>query len=163
MDQSVIKIFKHFYRWLLVENILTANEEKKKAGFSQPRNTNDIQDKTQEDNEEEIMPAVAGFGDLTLSVSYKEFFTLDNNVVVCREQMDAEIVAELSCRVHCSGSSDEENNFSELPVQPLQTSVETMDYIHKLQRYFEEQQNISDTVFKSLNILEDSVVAQRLK
>ncbi|KAJ8877053.1 hypothetical protein PR048_021505 [Dryococelus australis] len=78
-----------------------------------------------------IMPAVDGFGDLTSSsVSYEEFVTMDDDVVVCGEKTDAEIVAEVvSSRVQSNGSSDEENEPLELPVQPLPTSVETMEYI----------------------------------
>ncbi|KAJ8889803.1 hypothetical protein PR048_009307 [Dryococelus australis] len=89
---------------------------------------------------------------------------MDDDIVVCGEQTDAEVVAEVvSSRVQSSGSSDEENEPSELPVQPLLTSVESIEYIHELQSYFKAQQNVSDTVSKSLNILEDYVVAERLK
>ncbi|KAJ8866821.1 hypothetical protein PR048_032682 [Dryococelus australis] len=74
---------------------------------------------------------------------------MDDDIVVCGEQMYAESVAEVvSSRVQSSRSSDEENKPSELPVQPLLTSVETMEYIHKLQMYFEVQQNVNDAVCK---------------
>ncbi|KAJ8871482.1 hypothetical protein PR048_027801 [Dryococelus australis] len=89
---------------------------------------------------------------------------MEDDVVVCGEKTSAEIVAQAVInRMQCSGSSDENNEPSKLPVQPLPTSVETMDYILELRRYFEAQQNVSDTVFKSLNILQYSVVVQRLK
>ncbi|KAJ8893912.1 hypothetical protein PR048_006513 [Dryococelus australis] len=85
-----------------------------------------------------------GFGDLTSSsVLYEKFVTMDDDIVVCRELRDAEILAEVvSSRMHSSGSSDEENDPSELSVQLLPTSVETMEYIHELRRYFEAQQNV---------------------
>ncbi|KAJ8892501.1 hypothetical protein PR048_005082 [Dryococelus australis] len=69
------------------------------------------------------MPAVKCFGDLTSSsVSYQEFLTMDD-LVVSGEQTDAEIVAEVvSSRVQSTGSSDEENEPSELPAQPPLTS-----------------------------------------
>ncbi|KAJ8878215.1 hypothetical protein PR048_018792 [Dryococelus australis] len=112
MDPGVIKNFQHFYRWHVVENILTANEDKKvkiyllqasrmynraweksdtiancfkKARFTQRRNENGIRDQTLEDNDKEIIPAVEDFGDLTSSsVSYEEFVTMDD-VDVCGE------------------------------------------------------------------------------
>ncbi|KAJ8886408.1 hypothetical protein PR048_012619 [Dryococelus australis] len=85
------------------------------------------------------MKAMEGFGDLTSSsVSYEKFVTMADNVVVCGEQPDAETVAEVvSSRVQSNGSSDKENELTELPVQPLPTSVETMEYTHELQRFFE--------------------------
>ncbi|KAJ8883238.1 hypothetical protein PR048_015078 [Dryococelus australis] len=115
-----------------------------KAILARNVKVNDIRNQNQEDNGEEIMPAMEGFRDLTSSsVSYEEFVTMDDDVVVCGEQADAEIVAEVvSSRVHSSRSSDEENEPSELPVQPLPTSVETMECIHELWRYFRAQQNV---------------------
>ncbi|KAJ8882157.1 hypothetical protein PR048_018645 [Dryococelus australis] len=114
MDQGVIINFKHFYRWLVVENILTTNEDKKvkidlqasrmcnrawekvknvtiadcfkKLGFTQRRNQNDIRGQNLGVNDEEVMPAVEGFGDLMFSsVLYEEFVTMDDDIVVCGE------------------------------------------------------------------------------
>ncbi|KAJ8890940.1 hypothetical protein PR048_010449 [Dryococelus australis] len=147
--------------WLVVENILTANEDKKvkidllQASRMCNRAWEIVKSKTIANCSKE-----AGFTQQRKENGIPEFVTMDDEVVVCGEQADAEIAAGgVSSMVQSSGSSDEENELSELPVQPLPTSIETMEYIHELWRYFEAQQNVSDTVCKSPNILEDSLVA----
>ncbi|KAJ8889088.1 hypothetical protein PR048_008582 [Dryococelus australis] len=57
---------------------------------------------------------------------------MDDDIVVCGEQTDAQVV---SSRVQSSRSSDEENEPSESPVQSLPTSVEIMEYIHALRSF----------------------------
>ncbi|KAJ8895652.1 hypothetical protein PR048_000988 [Dryococelus australis] len=82
-------MFNHLWEKVKIETIAICFE---KVRFSQPRNKSDIQDKTQDD---ELMPTVEGFGDFTSSISYEAFVIMDDNVVVCREQTGAEIVAEV--------------------------------------------------------------------
>ncbi|KAJ8892647.1 hypothetical protein PR048_005228, partial [Dryococelus australis] len=131
IDQGVSRMCNHAWEIFKSETILYCFW---KAGFTQRRNEIDLRDQNQEGNDEEIRPAVEGFGDLTSSsVSYEESVTMDDDVCVCGEQTDAEDVAEVgSSRVQISGSSDEGIEHSELPVQPLPTSVETIEYIPEL-------------------------------
>lgn len=123
MDQGIIKNFKHFYRRLLVENILTEDCDAlkikldilqasrmckkawdqvtpetikncfKKAGFI----------KKEDDTENaidivaEAVPSVDGWEDVITgpAISYEDFVNVDADVAVCGEVTDAEIIAEV--------------------------------------------------------------------
>ncbi|UYV76354.1 hypothetical protein LAZ67_14000142 [Cordylochernes scorpioides] len=123
MDKGVIKNLKHFYRRFLVENILTGDSEAlkikldvlqasrlckkawdqvtsetikhcfKKAGF--------VKKEEDEENADDIiaetMPSVDGWEDVISNptISYDDFLNVDDDVAVCGEITDADIIAEV--------------------------------------------------------------------
>ncbi|UYV69059.1 hypothetical protein LAZ67_6002201 [Cordylochernes scorpioides] len=123
MDKGVIKNLKHFYRRFLVENILTGDSEAlkikldvlqasrlckkawdqvtsetikhcfKKAGF--------VKKEEDEENADDIiaetMPSVDGWDDVISNptISYDDFLNADDDVAVCGEITDADIIAEV--------------------------------------------------------------------
>lgn len=187
MDQGVIKNFKHFYRRLVVQNILSGSfldkhdkvkinvleaarmchsawtqvTEKtivncfRKAGFTKKADKNkDV---------EEYVPALAGWENVGLEagVSFEEFVNLDENVAVCGELTDAEILTEVTTK-KTDNSSDEEEERPELAEKPIPTSSEALDHLQELRRYVEGQANVSDSLFQALNKLQEFTTLQRI-
>ncbi|UYV68426.1 hypothetical protein LAZ67_5004288 [Cordylochernes scorpioides] len=123
MDKGVIKNLKHFYRRFLFENILTGDSEAlkikldvlqasrlckkawdqvtsetikhcfKKAGF--------VKKEEDEENADDIiaetMPSVDGWEDVISNptISYDDLLNVDDDVAVCGEITDADIIAEV--------------------------------------------------------------------
>ncbi|UYV65149.1 hypothetical protein LAZ67_3003332 [Cordylochernes scorpioides] len=123
MDKEVIKNLNNFYRRFLVENILTGDSEAlkikldvlqasrlfkkawdqvtsetikhcfKKAGF--------VKKEEDEENSDDIiaetMPSVDGWEDVISNptISYDDFLNVDDDVAVCGEITDADIIAEV--------------------------------------------------------------------
>nr|CAD7443917.1 unnamed protein product [Timema bartmani] len=101
------------------------------------------------DNWEEVTPDPA--------ISYVNFVSLAEDVAVCGEVTDADIVAEVlnnNIQTEDAASGDEEDNSSVVQERPIPSAVEAMDHIQELGRFFESRNNVSDSIFKSLNKLE---------
>ncbi|UYV68882.1 hypothetical protein LAZ67_6001450 [Cordylochernes scorpioides] len=173
MDKGVIKNLKHFYRRFLVENILTGDSEAlkikldvlqasrlckkawdqvtsetikhcfKKAGFV----------KKEEDEENaydiiaETMPSVDGWEDVISNptISYDDFLNMDDDVAVCGEITDADIIAEvLNHNIEkqdgdeASGDEDESSVAGEMNVP---SAAEATNYIMQLRRFFESKKD----------------------
>lgn len=183
MDQGVIKNFKHFYRRLVVQNILSGayldEHEKIKINILQAaRMCNSAWDQVtqktiancfrkggfchiegEEENEaaREVVPTVDNWEEVRhdAGVRYEEFVNMDEDLVVCGEQTDAEIVADVMNKRNDGASSDEEGDQPELPEIPIPTASQASNYIQHLRRFVEGQQNVSDTIFQALNKLEE--------
>lgn len=195
MDQGVIKNLKHFYRRLLVQNILsdgfsTDKNGKnrisvldamrmshsawtqvtaktiancfRKAGFVKDLDQNEEADEDQVETSEsetnwEAVEQAAG-------IPFDEFISLDDNVAVCGELTDEEILADVISRTAADKSSDEEGEEEEEPAteQPILTSSQALTQVQELRRYAEAQTNVSDQVFQSLDVLQQFITSQRL-
>ncbi|UYV62923.1 hypothetical protein LAZ67_2002512 [Cordylochernes scorpioides] len=171
MDKGVIKNLKHFYRRFLVENILTGDSEAfkikldvlqasrlckkawdqvtsetikhcfKKAGF--------VKKEEDEENADDIiaetMPSVDGWEDVISNptISYDDFLNVDDDVAVCGEITDADIIAEvLNHNIEkqdgdeASGDEDESSVAGEMNVP---SAAEATNYIMQLRRFFESK------------------------
>ncbi|UYV71020.1 hypothetical protein LAZ67_8001447 [Cordylochernes scorpioides] len=171
MDKGVIKNLKHFYRRFLVENILTGYSEAlkikldvlqasrlckkawdqvtsetikhcfKKAGF--------VKKEEDEENADDIiaetMPSVDGWEDVISNptISYDDFLNVDDDVAVCGEITDADIIAEvLNHNIEkqdgdeASGDEDESSVAGEMNVP---SAAEATNYIMQLRRFFESK------------------------
>ncbi|UYV63723.1 hypothetical protein LAZ67_2005430 [Cordylochernes scorpioides] len=184
---------KHFYRRFLVENILTGDSEAlkikldvlqasrlckkaldqvtsetikhcfKKAGFVK---------KEDEENADDIiadtMPSVDGWEDVISNptISYDDFLNVDDDVAVCDEITDADIIAEvLNHNIEkqdgdeASGDEDESSVAGEMNVP---CDAEATNYIMQLRHFFESKNDVSPSIFHSLNMLESFVLTERL-
>ncbi|UYV85040.1 hypothetical protein LAZ67_X004383 [Cordylochernes scorpioides] len=171
MDKGVIKNLKHFYRRFLVENILTGDSEAlkikldvlqasrlckkawdqvtsetikhcfKKAGF--------VKKEEDEENADviiaETMPSVDGWEDVISNptISYDDFLNVDDDVAVCGEITDADIIAEvLNHNIEkqdgdeASGDEDESSVAGEMNIP---SAAEATNYIMQLRRFFESK------------------------
>ncbi|UYV72296.1 hypothetical protein LAZ67_9002504 [Cordylochernes scorpioides] len=194
MDKGVIKNLKHFYRRFLVENILTGDSEAlkikldvlqgsrlckkawdqvtsetikhcfKKAGF--------VKKEEDEENADDIiaetMPSVDGWEDVISNptISYDDLLNVDDDVAVCGEITDADIIAEvLNHNIEkqdgdeASGDEDESSVAGEMNVP---SAAEATNYIMQLRRFFESKNDLSPSIFHSLNMLESFVLTERL-
>ncbi|UYV79532.1 hypothetical protein LAZ67_17003040 [Cordylochernes scorpioides] len=176
MDKGVIKNLKHFYRRFLVENILTGDSEAlkikldvlqasrlckkawdqvtsetikhcfKKAGF--------VKKEEDEENADDIiaetMPSVDGWKDVISNptISYDDFLNVDDDVAVCGEITDADIIAEvLNHNIEkqdgdeASGDEDESSVAGEMNVP---SAAEATNYIMQLRRFFESKNDRLD-------------------
>ncbi|UYV69742.1 K02A2.6-like [Cordylochernes scorpioides] len=176
MDKGVIKNLKHFYRRFLVENILTGDSEAlkikldvlqasrlckkawdqvtsetikhcfKKAGF--------VKKEEDEENADDIiaetMPSVDGWEDVISNptISYDDFLNVDDDVAVCGEITDADIIAEvLNHNIEkqdgdeASGDEDESSVAGEMNVP---SAAEATNYIMQLRRFFESKNDMCD-------------------
>ncbi|UYV60984.1 hypothetical protein LAZ67_1002991 [Cordylochernes scorpioides] len=165
MDKGVIKNLKHF----LQTNILTGDSEAlkikldvlqasrlckkawdqvtsetikhcfKKAGF--------VKKEEDEENADDIiaetMPSVDGWEDVISNptISYDDFLNVDDDVAVCGEITDADIIAEvLNHNIEkqdgdeASGDEDESSVAGEMNVP---SAAEATNYIMQLRRFFE--------------------------
>ncbi|UYV78487.1 K02A2.6-like [Cordylochernes scorpioides] len=174
MDKGVIKNLKHFYRRFLVENILTGDSEAlkikldvlqasrlckkawdqvtsetikhcfKKAGFVKKEEDEENAD----DIIAEMMPSVDGWEDVISNptISYDDFLNVDDDVAVCGEITDADIIAEvLNHNIEkqdgdeASGDEDESSVAGEMNVP---SAAEATNYIMQLRRFFESKNDI---------------------
>lgn len=192
MDQGVIKNLKHFYRRLLVQNIMSGSFTDKngknkinvldamrmshsawaqvtattvancfcKAGF-----VRDLDHNKEAEEDRVLMPETNNWEAVeeAAGIPFDEYVSLDENVAVCGEQSDAEILADVISRTTTDKSSDEEGEEEEPAAeQPILTSSQAMTQVEELRRYVEAQTNVSDQVFQSLNKLEQFIASQRL-
>ncbi|UYV75425.1 hypothetical protein LAZ67_13000218 [Cordylochernes scorpioides] len=176
MDKGVIKNLKHFYRRFLVENILTGDSEAlkikldvlqasrlckkaldqvmsetikhgfKKAGF--------VKKEEEEENADDIiaetMSSVDGWEDVISNptISYDDFLNVDDDVAVCGEITDADIIAEvLNHNIEkqdgdeASGDEDESSVAGEMNVP---CAAEATNYIMQLRHFFESKNDIAN-------------------
>lgn len=190
MDQGIIKNLKHFYRSLLVENILSGDGNAlkikldilqasrmckqawdkvkqetikngfKKAGFVK------TDEESVEVTEAETIPPVDGWEDVVSdpTISYEDFLNVDEDVAVCREMTDAEIIAEVldsENQVDDGDGSGDETAGSSAEV-PVPSAADAMNHVQELRRFFESRVNVSDSYFKCLNTLESFIMAERI-
>lgn len=173
MDQGIIKNLKHFYRCLLVRNLLTDSFKNsqinvldaarmchnawsqvtettiancfRKAGFIK----NGVPAVVQEEN----LPPPEAWDDNIAGISFEEFVNLDENVEVCGELSDKDILSEVSNKMSAEDDNIEEDKEEEQA--PIPSSTEALSHLSEFRRYIEGQTNVSETVFRSLNILEN--------
>lgn len=79
---------------------------------------------------------------------------MDEGVDVCGELSGRDIFAEVLKKksVSLSDEEDEQNGAEDTTLVP--TSLEVLNYLRELHQYI-EQTNVSQSVFNSLNVLED--------
>lgn len=177
MDQGVIKNFKHFYRRLLVEKFLD-NEKPvinvleaarlssaawdqvtcrtiencfRKAGFV---------NKSTEVNSEESNPSAEIMENSDPDFEY--FVNIDENLVVCGEETEDDIIAEV-VQKKSETSDDEEELESDEANQPVPTPKQAIQLIEELQRFVEAQPNVDEAIFRSLNKLKKFASQQQQK
>lgn len=191
MDQGIIKNLKHFYRGLLVENILSGEGNAlkikldileasrmckqawdkvkpetikncfKKAGFV----------KTDEESAEETVTdetlPIDGWEDVApnQTILYEDFLNVDENVAVCGELTDADIVAEVldTEEQNDDGSGDEiVGSPADEEETPVPNAADAMTYLREIRRFVESRNDVGDVQFKSLDVLESFIMAERL-
>ncbi|XP_046400914.1 tigger transposable element-derived protein 4-like [Ischnura elegans] len=171
MDQGIIKNLKHFYRGLLVENILSGEGNSlkikldileasrmckqawdkvkpetikncfKKAGFV--KTDEESAERTELD---EILP-IDGWEDVAPNpiILYEDFLNVDENVAVCGELTDADIVAEVldTETQNNEGSGDEiEGSRADEEETPVPSAADAMDYLREIRRFVESRNNV---------------------
>ncbi|XP_063230823.1 tigger transposable element-derived protein 4-like [Bacillus rossius redtenbacheri] len=190
MDQGIIKNLKHFYRTLLVENILAGDGNAlkikldilqasrmckqawdrvkpetikncfKKAGFVK------TEDETVEATEAEAIPAaVDGWENVGAdpTISYEDFLNVDEDVAVCGDVTDTEIIAEvLGSEKQDDDGEGSEEEIAGVEEEPVPSAADAMNHIKELRRFFESRINVSDSYFISLIKLESFVMAESL-
>lgn len=190
MDQGIIKNLKHFYRTLLVENILSGDGNAlkikldilqasrmskqawdrvkpetikncfKKAGFVK------TEDESVEATEAEAIPtAVDGWEDVAAdpTISFEDFLNVDEDVAVCGEITEAEIVAEvLGSEKQDNDGEGSEDEITGVEEETVPSAADASNHVKQLRRFFESRINVSDSYFNSLNMLESFVMAERL-
>uniref|UniRef100_A0A1B6KYE2 DDE-1 domain-containing protein n=1 Tax=Graphocephala atropunctata TaxID=36148 RepID=A0A1B6KYE2_9HEMI len=95
-------------------------------------------------------------------VSYEDFVQMDDDVAVCGELTNADILADVmnnQAQGATSLSSDEED---EVPEKPVPSIFEAMEHVKELRCFVEGRQNVSDTIFQSLNKLEEFCLSERI-
>nr|CAD7394040.1 unnamed protein product [Timema cristinae] len=83
---------------------------------------------------EETVPAVYNWEDVghDAGVYYEDFLNLDENLAICGELTDAEILADAMNNRNDNASSNEEGGQMELPEKPIPTYTHAMDHIEEL-------------------------------
>lgn len=182
MDQGIIQNLKHYYRRQIVLKILDGIETKSqtkinlldagrllskawtqvtpktisncflKAGFSQKENNSEIEDETLE------IVNLERWEEVTSDVSYEHYIHVDDNVAVCGELTDGEILEEvLENRTGNPESSEEEEGEIEVAEVPVPTASEASKILENLRRFVEAQPDVKDGIFQSISELEDFV------
>ncbi|UYV82091.1 TIGD4 [Cordylochernes scorpioides] len=104
------------------------------------------------------MPSVDGWEDVISNptISYDDFLNVDDDVAVCGEITDADIIAEvLNHNIEkqdgdeASGDEDESSVAGEMNVP---SAAEATNYIMQLRRFFESKNDVSPSIFHSLKI-----------
>lgn len=133
----------------------------KKAGFV----------KTDEESvgatEAEAVPPVDSWEDVVSNstISYEDFLNVDEDVAVCGEMTDAEIIAEVLGNEKQDDDADglgDEIAGSSAEEVPVPSAADAMNHVQELRRFFESRINVSDSYFNSLNMLESFITAERL-
>lgn len=194
MDQGIIKNLKHYYRRSLVENILTEDCDAlkikldilqasrmckkawdsvtpetikhcfKKAGFvkigDDSINANTI-------TETEALVSVNDWNDVNSdpAISFEDFVGVDEDVAVCGEISDAEIINEVinnGEKQDGDESSGDETGDVSVAVESVPSAADAMNNIQILKRYFESKIKVSDSIFHSLNVLESFIITDRI-
>ena len=82
----------------------------------------------------------------------------DENVDVCGALSDQDILSEVLSN---KKRAEEDNMGDEIEAEeaaPIPTSFEALAHIGKFRRFVEGQTNVTEAVFRSLNMLEDFVI-----
>lgn len=190
MDQGIIKNLKHFYRRLLVENILSGDYEAlkikldvlqasrmckkawdqvtsetiancfRKAGFIKKANGNESSVETAG----ETLPSVDGWDDIIAdpAISYEDFVNVDENVAVCGELTDAEIIDDVRGSETQDGDDESGDELVDISEKCVPSAADATHHIIELRRFFENRSDVSESVFQSLNLLDSFVMAERL-
>nr|CAD7603353.1 unnamed protein product [Timema genevievae] len=96
----------------------------------------------------EASPAIDNWDEVNLdpAISYVDFVNVDEDVAVCGEVTDVDIVAEvLNNNIQAEAgafAADEEDNSSVVQERPIPSAAEAMDHIQELGRFFESHNNI---------------------
>lgn len=185
MDQGVIKNFKHFYRRIVVQKIL-AEENMDKNGkvkidiLQASRMCKSAWDKVKEStiancfrkggfipkkevvvvNEETIREDGLEEVEKIQDKNFAEFIDMDEDLAVCGELSDADILAEV---IQDNESSEEELVKDEEEPKPVLTTSQAMDYVQELRRYVEADENVSDSLIKCFDVLENYNRARIIK
>lgn len=174
MDQGVIKNLKHFYRCLVVRHLLTEFSQSKitvldasrmclsawskvsektiancfrKAGFVR----NDVPEDLfgHEDN----LPHPDAWESTILP--FDDYVNVDNSIEICGHLCDKEILSEVISK---NNEDDDENSEDEMNEQrPIPSAGDAMFYLAEIRRLVESKCNVDDSVFRSMNIIEDFV------
>nr|CAD7403099.1 unnamed protein product [Timema poppensis] len=110
-------------------------------GISDTRNAIHGSDRDQTKNDGETVTeaalAIDNWEEVTpdLAISYVDFISMDEDVAVCGEVTDADIVAEVlnnNIQAEDEPSGDEEDNSSVVHERPIPSAAEAMDHIQEL-------------------------------
>lgn len=191
MDQGIIKNLKHFYRRLLVQNILIGDDNAlkikldllqasrmckqawdqvtpetiqncfKKAGFIK----NESEKESFIETAAETVPSIEDWNDVITNpaISYEDFVNVDEDVAVCGEMTDADIIADVMNEKqndgdNASGDELEEDN----PTEAVPSAVEAANHLRELRHFVESRNDVSNLVFHSLNVLDSFIMTERL-
>lgn len=175
MDQGVIKNLKHFYRCLVVQHLLTESSQKlpitlldasrmclnawskvsqktiancfRKAGFCRSTNPSELFD-------DEILPSPVAWED---SIPFDDYVNIDENIEICGELSDADILSEVLNNKNIPTEDDEDVEDEVEEQRPIPTSSEAAFHLAEYRRYVEGESNVSEAVFHAVDILEDFV------
>ena len=161
IDQGIIKNFKHCYRRLLVQNLMSGsffdtNGKIKISVLEAARMCHNawaqVTGKTivncfykacfkkeavkDKGIVEEDVPVPDNWEVVSQEggVSFEELVSLDESVAICDELTDQEMLAEVTARKKTDNSSDEEEERPEVTDKPISMSSEGIDHLHELRR-----------------------------
>ena len=181
MDQGIIKNFKHFYRVLLVKNVLSDQFNKnkdnqikvdvlqaarmcstawdqvtsktvancfKKAGYLHAEDKDEEIEETNENDKEQNVVEILD----DPNNDWENFVNIDENLAICGELTDAEIVSEVvSQENECS---DEENDPA-INEKTTPTVSQVLKLIEDMRIFAESQENVGSEIFQALNKIEE--------
>lgn len=174
MDQGIIKNLKDHYRRLLVQKLVDEDNNASISILDAARMCSAAWDQVSENTIKNCFKK-AGFGSNEVDIShesseehddfvpnpdFENFVNIDEDLAVCGEETDAEILASV-LESQAPASDEEDVSGQEIEDEPVPTAVQAMAHIAKLRRFIEAQANIDQQIFKSLNKIEKIISQQR--
>ena len=91
------------------------------------------------------------------NVPYEQYINFDNDLAVSGTLTDTDIVKEIICD---NESSEEED---EVFLKPKVTITQALNSISQLNSFIEEQENVDDEIFQSINKLRNFTMLHKIK
>lgn len=89
-------------------------------------------------------------------VSFSDYVSIDDNLAICGEMSDEDIIKEV---IQDPDDSDSVDDGSE---QTIISTSDAWQSIILLRNHFESQDNVCESIFKSLNTLDDYVIKKKI-
>ena len=96
-----------------------------------------------------------------LSILHEDYDNVDQNVTMCGEMSDVDIIAQLKENNQTEDGPPGEE-IKEMQEKPLFSAVEAVVHINELRCFFEGQSNVEDYAFVSIHRMELYAKTQRL-
>lgn len=172
MDHGIIKNLKHYYQGLIVQSLPSDSLGSNKKGFKidilqAARMCHNAWAKVttttianwfkkarfkKKSDDTGLLEEDADKWEAN-GVTFEEYVNLDEEVAVCGELSEEDILAEVKNKKSAELSDAEEEDTG--PEAPIATTSEALHHMREFRRYVEGQTDASEAVFNSINFLED--------